>query len=71
MSAHTQVPKEAEATTRPAVKNVDGDDKLTWQNVVGASRPPMWFASAFPYLMCLEGPLVGSEGRGRGARRCR
>ena len=25
--------------------------KLTLKNVIGASRPPMWFATAFPYML--------------------
>ena len=27
---------------------------LTWKHVIGASRPPLWFASLFPFVMCLE-----------------
>ena len=34
---------------------------LTLKNVIGASRPPMWFATAFPYMMSATDKVLFSS----------
>ena len=34
--------------------STQGKPLLKLKNIVGASRPPMWFATMFPYLLCVS-----------------
>lgn len=50
----TQLIRCKPSTTESVHKPTDDSTQVSWRDVLQISRPPMWFASVFPYLMCLK-----------------